>query len=117
MSGNERRKMEERRVIIIFRIPDSGFQCDLEISLDMTADELVWVLNEAYQLGIQKDRPEQQYLRADHPIALIKGGTTLEELGLHQGSVVIAPHCYISGRNSGFLRRSDQDAAFPGTAF
>ncbi len=84
--------MKEKRAIVIFQIPQRRFCCDLDIPLFITADELVDALNEAYQLGIHRDRPQEQYLRAEDPIALIRGSATLEELGVHHGSMIIAPY-------------------------
>ena len=81
---------KEKRAVVIFQIPERRFCCDLDIPLDITADELVDALNEAYRLGIRDDRPQQHYLRSEHPIALLKGMATLEELGLHHGSTIIA---------------------------
>ena len=81
--------MKEKRAIIIFQVPEQRVCCDLDIPLYITADELVSALNEAYHLGIRSDRPQQQYLRSEDPIALLKGPVTLEELGLHHGSVII----------------------------
>lgn len=84
--------MMEKRAIVIFQIPQRRFCCDLDIPLFITADELVGALNEAYKLGIRRDRPQEQYLRAEDPIALIRGSATLEELGIHHGSMIIAPY-------------------------
>jgi len=84
--------MKESRAIVVFRIPKRRFCCDLDIPLSITADELVSALNEAYHLQIRSDRAQEQYLRSEDPIALLKGPQTLEEIGIHHGSIIIAPH-------------------------
>lgn len=88
---DSRMNQKEKRAIVIFQIPERHFCCDLDIPLFITADELVHALNEAYHLGIRSNQPQRQYLRAEDPITLLKGTATLEELGIHHGSIIIAP--------------------------
>lgn len=78
----------EDRAIIVFRIHKRGFQEDLDIPLDITANELVYALNTAYGLGIDTTDMKNCYLKSENPIALLKGSRTLAEFGLRNGSIV-----------------------------
>lgn len=74
--------------IIVLKIPKQGVIADLEIPLDISANELVLALNMAYGLGIDTSNIKDCYLKAENPIALLKGNKTLSEFGLRNGSVI-----------------------------
>ena len=78
--------MENDKAIVIFHITKRGFSADLEIPLDISANELVVALNTAYELGIDTSDIKNCYLKAENPIALLKGNKTLAEFGLRNGS-------------------------------
>lgn len=61
---------------------------DLEIPLDISANELVAALNAAYELGIDTSDMKNCYLKTENPIALLKGNRTLSEFGLRNGSII-----------------------------
>ena len=61
---------------------------DLDIPLDITANELVVALNSAYELGIDTTDMKNCYLKTERPIALLKGNKTLEEFGVRNGTVI-----------------------------
>jgi len=73
-------------IIITFENRDTKFCTDIEVPLDISADDLVTALNVAYHL--EMDTPEKRFLRAERPYALIKGNATLRELGLRDASHV-----------------------------
>lgn len=75
------------RAIIMFRI-GSGEVKDLEVPLDISAEELIWALNVAYSLGISIDKLPESYLKAEDPIALIHGKKTLDAFGVHDGTTI-----------------------------
>ena len=60
----------------------------MDIPINMTANELVIALNEAYKLDIDTNDLNKCYLQAENPIALLRGNRTLEEFGLRNGSIV-----------------------------
>lgn len=71
-------------VIMIF---ERGSECfDIEVPLDITANELLYGLNQGLRLGINLEDPTQCYLCTENPIALLKGNTLLSEYGLHDGT-------------------------------
>lgn len=74
--------------IIVLKIPKQSVIADLEIPLDISANELVIALNMAYDLGIDTSNIKDCYLKAENPIALLKGNKTLSEFGLRNGSVI-----------------------------
>lgn len=74
--------------IIILNIVKRNFTADLEVPLNITANELVVALNSAYQLGIDVTNIKDCFLKAEKPIALLKGNKTLAEFGLRNGSVI-----------------------------
>lgn len=76
----------EEKVIVVFNF--RGEKRDIEIPTSITANELVFGLNKGYQLGIDINKPEDCYLRAENPVVLIKGETTLGELGIRNGTTI-----------------------------
>lgn len=80
--------MEKETAIIIFNIIKRNYTVDLEVPLDITANDLVNALNTAYELGIDTSNIKNCYLKAESPVALLKGNKTLAEFGLRNGSIV-----------------------------
>lgn len=80
--------MEKNVAVIIFRIVKRHFTTDLEIPLNITANELVTALNAAYELDIDTSDIKKCYLKAENPIALLRGDKTLAEFGLRNGSII-----------------------------
>ncbi len=74
---------------VTFRVPEKQMEVDLEIPLFISASELVGALNEVYQLGIDVSDPKECYLKAEYPIALLKGSRKLWEFGVCNGTSVI----------------------------
>lgn len=80
--------MNNDTAIVIFNIKKRNFTVDLEVPLNISANELVMALNTAYDLGIDITDIKNCYLKAENPIALLKGNKTLAEFGLRNGSVI-----------------------------
>lgn len=80
--------MDKETAIIILNITKRNFTVDLEVPLDISANDLVNALNTAYELGIDISDIKNCYLKAENPIALLKGNKTLSEFGLRNGSVI-----------------------------
>ena len=80
--------MNKEKAIVIFNNLKKNFTTDLEIPLYITANELVEALNTAYNLGIDVSDIKNCYLKAENPIALLKGNKTLAEYGIRNGSVI-----------------------------
>ncbi len=78
----------DNSAIIIFKITKRDFEVDLEIPLDISANDLVNGLNTAFDLGIDVSDVKNCYLKAERPIALLKGNKTLEEYGVRNGTII-----------------------------
>lgn len=76
------------KVIVILNIHKLNKKVDIEVPLDITVNELVMALNNAYNLGINTDNMMELYLRSENPIALLKGNRTLEEFNIRNGSII-----------------------------
>lgn len=80
--------MNKEKAIIIFNNVRKNFAVDLEIPLNISANELVEALNIAYDLKIDTSNIKNCYLKSENPIALLKGNKTLAEFGLRNGSII-----------------------------
>lgn len=78
----------KERVIIRFVAPEKNIANDIEVPLDITANDLIVGLNAAYHLGIDISDARQCYLSCENPIALLRGNKTLGEFGIRDGSLV-----------------------------
>lgn len=80
--------MSKGTAIIVLNIAKKNISVDLEVPLNISANELVVALNSAYGLGIDTTNIKNCYLKAENPIALLKGNKSLMEFGLRNGSVI-----------------------------
>lgn len=78
----------DNKVVIIFNNLKKRETVDLEIPLDITANDLVVALNTAYELGIDVSDQKKCYLKAENPFALLKGNKQLSEFGVRNGTVI-----------------------------
>lgn len=78
----------DNKAIIIFNIPKRNFSVDLEVPLNISANELVIALNSAYDLGIDVSDVKNCYLKAENPIALLKGNKLLCDYDVRNGTVI-----------------------------
>ena len=80
--------MNRETVTAVFNMTKRKIVKDIEIPLYITANELVVALNEAYDLKIDTSNVKNCYLKAENPIALLRGNKTLEEFGVRNGTVI-----------------------------
>lgn len=73
---------------IMFVIKNKGKTVNLEIPLQISANEFVSALNQAYDLQIDTSDIKNCYLKSENPIALLRGNKTLGEFGIRNGSVI-----------------------------
>ena len=78
----------DEKAIIIFIISKKNISVDLEVPLDITANDLVIALNKAYELEIDTDNILNCYLKSENPVALLRGNKTLQEFGVRNGSII-----------------------------
>lgn len=82
--------MKEDRIIAILFIHGRNEKIDVDIPLDITANDLIVGLNLGYELGMDTSDLSKCFLRSENPIALLKGNRTLREYGLRNGTTL---HC------------------------
>jgi len=80
--------MNREKAVIIFNILNRKQSFDLEIPLSISANDLVLALNSAYELGIDTSNIKNCYLKAERPIALLKGNKSLENFGVRNGTII-----------------------------
>lgn len=80
--------MDQERIIILLEIHQRNEQYDVEIPTDITANELIVGLNDAFHLGMDTSDTSKSYLKTENPIALLRGNKLLREYGLHTGSII-----------------------------
>ena len=80
--------MKNETAIVILKLHKRNYTADIEIPLDITANDLVVALNTAYDLQIDTSDVKNCYLKAENPIALLRGNKTLKEFGLRCGSII-----------------------------
>ena len=78
----------DNKAIVIFKMHKRNAEVDLEIPLDISANDLVNALNSAYELGIDTNNVKNCYLKAENPIAMLKGNRQLSEFGVRNGTVI-----------------------------
>lgn len=80
--------MNREKAIVIFKILNRNRSFDLEVPLNISANDLVLALNSAYDLGIDTANIKNCYLKAERPIALLKGNKSLEDFGVRNGTII-----------------------------
>ena len=76
-------------VIVEFYYDVDKCSQEIEIPLDISAQELVVALDKAFSLGMDIENLFECYLVAENPIAFLKGNKTLREFGIRNGSQII----------------------------
>lgn len=77
-----------QEIIIQLKLKKQNKAIDVVVPIDLTANELILALNEAFHLDIDTGDISQCYLQTENPIALLKGNRCISEYGLHNGSVI-----------------------------
>lgn len=80
--------MAKGSAIVIFKAENGNVEIDIETPLDITANEFVIGLTTAYELDIDLSDIKQCYLKAENPIALLKGNKRLSEFGVRNGTII-----------------------------
>ena len=80
--------MNKDYAIVVLNMISRGISKDIEIPLNISANELVIALNSAYELGIDITNIKNCYLKAENPIALLKGNKSLADFGVRNGTII-----------------------------
>lgn len=78
----------KEKVILQFEREKTGECIDIEVPLEITANELLYSLNQGLRLGIDLSDMSQCYLTTENPIALLKGDILLSDFGIHDGTKI-----------------------------
>ena len=78
--------MNGETAVVDFTAPKRNICCDLELPLNISANELVTALNTAFKLDIDTGNIKNCFLKAENPISLLKGNKTLKEFRIRNGS-------------------------------
>lgn len=79
--------MNRNKVIITVNLIMQNRSCDIEVPLDISANELCDAVFQKF-LPEQYNDMNQYYLKSERPIALLRGEKTLRNYGIHDGSVI-----------------------------
>ena len=77
------------KVIIQFINEGAKQNVELEIPINITANDLIIALNEAFNLEMDVDNIFNCYLIAENPIAFLHGNKELSEYGIRTVQLVI----------------------------
>jgi len=75
--------------LVIFCNDDENYKLDIEVPLNITANDLIYALNESLDLKMDPEDIYNNYFVAENPIAFIKGNRTLEEFDIRNGTRII----------------------------
>lgn len=78
----------EERATVIFNMTKRKEKVDIDIPLNITAQELVYALNNTFELNIDVNDNANCYFQMENPIALLKGTKTLKKFHVRNGSVI-----------------------------
>ena len=65
-----------------------GKELDIEIPLDISAQELFVALNSGLRLGINERDRNNCFLKAEKPIAFLSGSKLLSDFGVRNGTII-----------------------------
>lgn len=77
-----------KTVIVIVNLFSQQVNVDLEIPLDISANNLIIALNSIFGLNIDTEQIHNCYLKTENPVALLHGSKMLSEYGIHDGTII-----------------------------
>ncbi len=78
----------DNNIIVEFRDIEKNTSVDIEVPLDITANDLIIALNTTYNLGLDVDNIFNCYLTSENPIAFLRGNRCLSEYEIRNGTVL-----------------------------
>lgn len=75
-------------VIMIFNDRRRNLRFDIEVPLNISANELIYGLNMGLNLGIDISNMAECYLCTEEPRILLRGDALLEDLGVRNGTII-----------------------------
>ena len=86
--GEKRRNMNEKAIVEFINKNDNR-KTELEIPINITANDLIIALNKAFNLEMDIENIFNCYLVAENPIAFLHGNKELSEYGIRNGTKII----------------------------
>lgn len=80
--------MNQDRIVAVLYLKKKDQKIDVDIPLDITANELIIALTKAFDLNIDIGDLSGCYLKTENPIAFLRGNKTLTEYGLRNGTII-----------------------------
>ena len=80
--------MDRSRITVVFNDLESKHQTDLDIPIDISANELIIGLNDVFHLGIDTGDLSRCHLKTENPIALLRGNKLLSDYRLRNGTII-----------------------------
>lgn len=80
--------MEKDSFTAVFRWIKEDRQVDLDIPYNISANELIVALNEALKLGMDTSDISRCHLKAENPVALLRGNKLLRDFKLREGTII-----------------------------
>lgn len=78
----------ENKAVVILNLEKRNERIDLEVPIDISANDLVLALNHAYKLGIDTSDAKKCYLKTENPFALLRGNKALRKYGMRNGTII-----------------------------
>lgn len=78
----------DNSVIMVFNFKRINKSIDIEVPLNISANELIYGLNSGLDLGIDLSNVAECYLCTEEPRRLLRGDRLLEEFGIRNGTII-----------------------------
>jgi uncharacterized ubiquitin-like protein YukD len=78
----------DNRIVIQVYLHKQNQQLEIEIPLDISANELIIGLNEGLSLGLDTSDLSLCHLKCENPVAFLAGNRLLSDYGLHNGTII-----------------------------
>lgn len=79
----------KNRVLVKFFNMNKQISEQIEIPLEISAQDLINALNEIYSLGLDVNNEEECYLAAENPTCFLSGDIMLRDYGIRNGTIII----------------------------
>ena len=86
--------MNEKAIVEFINKNDNS-KTELEIPINITANDLIIALNKAFNLEMDIENIFNCYLVAENPIAFLHGNKELSEYGIRNGTKIIGANLWI----------------------
>jgi len=86
------------RAVVVFEVPETGLKKEIDIPLEISANDLIVSLNSTYDLNMDTDNLSACYFVSDNPMAFLHGSRKLSDFGIRDGSRIMVTQRMKAGR-------------------